>query len=182
MHEFLDFCNCFDKVLDCLLIFSSLSDDFAIQVCNLIVPVIGVCKSFKIKLLKISYFLQYFFILNSLIELSLTLFLQYDGIEINPGPRDKYSKYFSFCHWNLNSLPAHNYTKVPLLQAYTNITFWKYIFYFRVRYNNSWLVFHDSSWSFYEPYFNRKHIFQESFSVNRTQDYCLKTYKQVPNY
>ena len=29
-----------------------------------------------------------------------------------------------------------------------------------VRFNDSWFVFHDSSWSFHEPYFSRKHIFQ----------------------
>ena len=29
-----------------------------------------------------------------------------------------------------------------------------------VRFNDSWFVFHDSSWSFHEPHFSRKHIFQ----------------------
>ena len=72
----------------------------------MIIPVNGVSKSFKIKLLK-SYFLQYCLILNSFIKLSLNL-LQHADIETNPGPRGKYSQYFSFCHWNLNSLPAHN--------------------------------------------------------------------------
>ena len=52
------------------------------------------------------------------IEIFLKLFLQHDDIETNPGPRSYHSQYFSFCHWNLNSLPAHNYSKVPLLQAF----------------------------------------------------------------
>ena len=33
-------------------------------------------------------------------------------IEANPGP-----KYSSFCHWNLNSLTAHDSIKISLLQA-----------------------------------------------------------------
>ena len=32
----------------------------------------------------------------------------------------------------------------------------------RVQFNNLWFVFHESSWSFHEPYFSRKHIFYES--------------------
>ena len=39
--------------------------------------------------------------------------LQHGNIELNPGP-----KYFSICHWNLNSLTAHNYLKVSQLQAF----------------------------------------------------------------
>ena len=73
----------------------------------MIIPVNGVYKSFKIKLLEISYFLQYCLILNYFIKLSLNL-LQHCNIETNPCPRGKYSQYFKFCHWNLNSLPAHN--------------------------------------------------------------------------
>ena len=37
----------------------------------------------------------------------------------------------------------------------------------RVRFNDSWFVFHDYSWSFHEPYFNGKHIFHKSYRVNR---------------
>ena len=39
--------------------------------------------------------------------------LQHGDIELNPGP-----KYFSICHWNLNSLIAHNYLKISQLQAF----------------------------------------------------------------
>ena len=36
--------------------------------------------------------------------------------------------------------------------------------------------------SFHKPYFSKKHIFHKSHRVNITQDYGLKTCKQVPNY
>ena len=60
-------------------------------------------------------------ILNYLIELSLNLILQHGDTEPNPGQRGKHSQYFSFCHWNLNSLPARNYAKVLLLQAFNTL-------------------------------------------------------------
>ena len=121
LHEILDYCDYFNKLLDCLLIFILITDNFAIHVFNLIIPVIAVYKCFKTKLLKISYFLQYCLILNYFIELSLNLLLQHGDTETNPGPRGNCSQYFSFCHWNLNSLPAHNYVKVPLLQAFNTL-------------------------------------------------------------
>ena len=44
------------------------------------------------------------------------LLLVFSGdLEINPGPKTK--NQISFCHWNLNGLAAHNFTKVSLLQA-----------------------------------------------------------------
>ena len=58
---------------------------------------------------------------NYLTELSLNLILQHSDIEPNLGPTGKYSQNFSFFHWNLNSLPAQNYTKVPLLQAFNTL-------------------------------------------------------------
>ena len=88
---------------------------------NLIIPVIAVYKRFKTKLLKIKYFIKHYLILNYFIELSLKLLLQNGDIEISPGSRGKYSQYFSLCHWNLNSLHAHNYAKVPLLQAFNTL-------------------------------------------------------------
>ena len=57
----------------------------------------------------------------SIIELSLNLLLQHGDIETNPGPRGKCSEFFSFCHLNLNSLPAYSYAKVPLLQAFNTL-------------------------------------------------------------
>ena len=51
----------------------------------------------------------------------------------------------------------------------------------RVWFNDFQFVFHNSSWRFHKPYFSRKHILHESHRVKRTQDYGLKTCKQVPN-
>ena len=83
--------------------------------------VISVYKSFKTKLIRISYSLQYCLILNYLNELSLNLILQHGDTEPNPGRRGKHSQYFNFCHWNLNNLPVRNYAKVLLLQAFNTL-------------------------------------------------------------
>ena len=48
---------------------------------------------------------------------SLLLSLSGD-VELNPGQTRNYSNAFSVCHWNLNSISAHNYAKVFLLKAY----------------------------------------------------------------
>ena len=45
--------------------------------------------------------------------------VQHGDIEINPGPKKKQPKYFSCCHWNVNSLLAHN--KISLRTAYNTI-------------------------------------------------------------
>ena len=42
--------------------------------------------------------------------------VQHGDIEINPGPQKKQPKYFSCCHWNVNSLLSHN--EISLLTAY----------------------------------------------------------------
>ena len=39
-------------------------------------------------------------------------------IEFNPGCKPDSSHSFSICHWNLNSMSAHNYSKISLLTAY----------------------------------------------------------------
>ena len=53
---------------------------------------------------------------NTFLFLCITSLLsQCDGIETNLGPR--FSSW-TFCHWNLNSLTAHDYIKILLLQAY----------------------------------------------------------------
>ena len=40
-------------------------------------------------------------------------------IEANPGRRKSSS--IKFCHWNLNGLTAHDFVKVPLMEAFINI-------------------------------------------------------------
>ena len=42
-------------------------------------------------------------------------------IESNPGPRPNSGQSFSICHWNLNSITAHNFSKISLLRAYNAI-------------------------------------------------------------
>ena len=42
-------------------------------------------------------------------------------VELNPGPKRNSRNVFSICHWNLNSMSAHNYVKVFLFKAYIAI-------------------------------------------------------------
>ena len=39
-------------------------------------------------------------------------------IELNPGSKHKQDQSLPICHWNLNSIPAHNFQKLELLQGY----------------------------------------------------------------
>ena len=52
------------------------------------------------------------------IWLSLTIIRLSGDIEENPGPKCNSNQSFSICHWNLNSITAHNYLKKSLLRAY----------------------------------------------------------------
>ena len=49
------------------------------------------------------------------------LIRQNGDIEMNPWTKTNSSHSFSICHWDLNSLTAHNYLKVSLLRAYVAI-------------------------------------------------------------
>ena len=42
-------------------------------------------------------------------------------IELNSGPRLNSDQSFSICHWNLNSIAAHNFSNICLLKAYNAI-------------------------------------------------------------
>ena len=42
-------------------------------------------------------------------------------VEENPGPKPNSCEYLSICHWNLNSISAHNFIKFCLLRAYISI-------------------------------------------------------------
>ena len=44
------------------------------------------------------------------------LLLQSGHIEINPGPMK--SSRPNFCHWNLNGVTAHDFVKIPLIEAF----------------------------------------------------------------
>ena len=52
----------------------------------------------------------------------MLILLIYGDIESNPGPRRRDSCYsFSICYWNLNSMTAHNFEKINLLETYNTI-------------------------------------------------------------
>ena len=59
--------------------------------------------------------LEYLWVASQVISLS-------GNIEINPGPKSNaLNRCFSKCHWNLNSISAHMFTKVSLLSAYISV-------------------------------------------------------------
>ena len=54
----------------------------------------------------------------------LVIFIIFNGsgdIEKNPGPKPNSYQSFSICHWNLNSITAHNFLRVSLLRAYITV-------------------------------------------------------------
>ena len=54
------------------------------------------------------------------------LLRRHGDIELIPGPRKSKGNTVSVCHWNLNSITAHNFSKVTQLKAY--ISTYKYNF------------------------------------------------------
>ena len=50
------------------------------------------------------------------LNLKRMLLLESGDIETNLGPRKSFIK---FCHWNLNRLAAHDFVKMPLIEAFT---------------------------------------------------------------
>ena len=49
------------------------------------------------------------------------ILLTHGDIKVNPGPKKNCSTNLSFCHWNLNSLSAHNYAKLSSSKAYNSV-------------------------------------------------------------
>ena len=59
--------------------------------------------------------------LSLLTFLFIFFLLQSRGeIELNPGPRKTKENNLSVCHWNLNSITAHNFSKLTQLKAYAS--------------------------------------------------------------
>ena len=63
--------------------------------------------------------------LNTIFYFSINHFWLYNNfmklcgdVEENPEPKPSSKQIFSICHWNLNSISAHNYIKLSLLRAY----------------------------------------------------------------
>ena len=68
------------------------------------------------------FFVFFFFLMgvspNTSFWLQILLVLLSGDVEINPGPTRTPKLNLSICHWNLNSISAHNYVKLSLLRAY----------------------------------------------------------------
>ena len=91
---------------------------FAINSKLFLFPITRIFRKVRLQLITLLYsvmivnvMLWYFFLL---LELS-------GDVEFNPGPKPDSSQSFSICHWNLNSMSAHNYSKISLLTAYISI-------------------------------------------------------------
>ena len=56
-------------------------------------------------------FMRYIWVCSIIIEMS-------GDIKMNPGPKPSSCNKCSICHWNLNSISAHNFMKLSLLRAY----------------------------------------------------------------
>ena len=52
---------------------------------------------------------------------SLTIMRLSGDIEEKTVPKRNSNQSFSICHWNLNSITAHNYLKISLLRAYISL-------------------------------------------------------------
>ena len=72
---------------------------------------------FEILLVCWQYFEYAFIFLLTLTYIFLLLQCHGD-IEVNPGPQKLKPKSLLVCHWNLNSLSAHNFSKLTQLKAY----------------------------------------------------------------
>ena len=77
------------------------------KISNSLSPVYGhayalIFKLTKLNLNNIEFFISYF-----LPIILFLLLLLYGDTEANPRPKKKEQTYFSLCHWNVNSLVAH---------------------------------------------------------------------------
>ena len=72
--------------------------------------------------LYISIFLLFNILLGILVWLYSCLITFSGDSEVNPGPKNSVSECLSICHWNLNSISAHDYFKLFLLKAYNRFT------------------------------------------------------------
>ena len=71
--------------------------------------------------LYISNFLLLNIILGVLVWLCSCFIILSDDVDVNPGHKNSASECLSICHWNLNSISAHGYSKLFLLKAYISV-------------------------------------------------------------
>ena len=63
-------------------------------------------------------FLLFYILLGVLVWLCSCLITFSGDAEVNPGPKNSVSECLSICHWNLNSISDHDYSKLVPLKAY----------------------------------------------------------------
>ena len=66
-------------------------------------------------------FFSIFVSYNLLYWLYIFLITLSGDVELNPGPKREATQTLSICHWNLNSIYAHNFAKLSLSRAYVSI-------------------------------------------------------------
>ena len=71
--------------------------------------------------LVILIFLLFNILLGVLVWLCSCLIILNGDVEVNPGPKNSVSECLSICYWNLNSILAHDYSKLFLLKAYISV-------------------------------------------------------------
>ena len=71
--------------------------------------------------LYISIFLLFNILLGVLVWLCSCLMILRGNVEGNPGPKNSVSECLSICNWNLNSISAHDCSKLFLLKAYISV-------------------------------------------------------------
>ena len=77
--------------------------------------------------LYISIFLLFNILLGVVVWLCSCLIILSGDVEVNPGPKNSVSECLSICHWNLNSILTHDYSKLFLLKAYISVSVWYYL-------------------------------------------------------
>ena len=67
------------------------------------------------------------------------LLLCHGDLEPNPGPKKLKNNSLAVCHWNLNSLSAHNFLKITQMKAY--ISMYKHDFSYAYQ-KHDWILQH----------------------------------------
>ena len=106
--------------------------------------------------------------LNTILYFSITLiyvnhfwlyniFMKLCGdVEENPGPKPSSNQIFSICHWNLNSISAHNYIKLSLKSLLIHSQVWCNLF--------IWYL----SWLWYIPWRRQSRNSRLHFNLSRS--------------
>ena len=114
-----DICSVYRKLISimCSLFLASVAMFFQTITNPFLLKIYYKFHSFRVRNVLVSflYLIIWYDFATSSIPFSLLLS---GDIETNPGPKPIAGQSFSICHWNLNSISAHNFTKISLLTAY----------------------------------------------------------------